>query len=99
VKFGIAGSYRNIRRFVHGLEQSRQFILLELLSLTPEGMEIKPGGALDVAATGMPASTSGDIALTLALTAYFRHERSETVAAPATARRTPQETAVQPARQ
>lgn len=68
VKFGVTGSYRNLRSFIQSLEQSRQFLLLQLLSLTPS----------DAGASGpSPAAAGSDeLTVTLALTAYFRSDSS-----------------------
>lgn len=72
VKFSIAGDYRKLRLFVHDLETSRQFLVLSLLSVSPEA---KAKGA------GRPGFSNGsagfsqnpdDITLDLELTAYYR---------------------------
>ncbi len=71
VKFGITGSYRNIRHFIHALEQSRQFLLLQLLSLNPGDAN------LSVPAQPVAEKTlagSGELTVTLTLTAYFRSD-------------------------
>ncbi|MGQ9898022.1 MAG: hypothetical protein ACUVR8_10770 [Acidobacteriota bacterium] len=73
VKFGITGNYRNIRRFIHDLEQSRQFLLLQLLSFTPGDGPASSGSAPDVMPGAPPAATD-QLTIMLSLTAYFRSE-------------------------
>lgn len=70
VKFGVTGSYRNLRRFIQSLEQSRQFLLLQLLSLTPGDA----GASGPAAAVGGGTAGPDELTVTLALTAYFRSD-------------------------
>ncbi|MCS7079818.1 MAG: hypothetical protein NZ585_07180 [Chloracidobacterium sp.] len=72
VKFGVTGPYRNIRRFVQALEQSRQFLILHLLSLAPGGTDA--ASAPTKPATGTMGTGSEELTVTLALTAYFRND-------------------------
>ncbi|OYT69834.1 MAG: hypothetical protein CFK52_12810 [Chloracidobacterium sp. CP2_5A] len=94
VRFGISGPYQNIRRFMQSLEQSRQFLLLQLMSLTPGEIEAKPGGGVGPAAE-RPATASGETAVTLALTAYFRNDPPATASGDASPARAPRRVAAQ----
>jgi len=92
VKFGITGNYRNIRRFIHALEQSRQFLLLQLLSFTP-GEGLSSSGSMPSGAVmgGNPA-TPGELTITLSMTAYFRSEPGAPLGSPVSAARQPRPT-------
>jgi hypothetical protein len=77
VAFGVVGSYQQLRQFIRGLEQSRQFVILNLLTVEPntDGAAAAPAAALG--AGGLPANPNAgvnpnDISVGLSLTAYFR---------------------------
>lgn len=71
VKFSIAGDYRKLRLFVHDLETSRQFLVLNLLTVSSEN---KSRGAVRAGFNNGATATFNpdDITLNLELTAYYR---------------------------
>lgn len=71
VKFSIAGDYRKLRLFVHDLETSRQFLVLNLLTVSPE-VKNKGQGRAGFNNGGSPTLNPDDITLDLELTAYYR---------------------------
>jgi hypothetical protein len=76
VKFGLTGSYRNLRRFIQALEQSRQFLLIQLLSFTPGSNESQASSKSPAFNIEQTPATSGELTVTLSLTAYFRSDSS-----------------------
>lgn len=72
VKFSVAGDYRKLRLFVHDLETSRQFLVLNLLSVSPETKTKGSGRAGFSNNTGSTSLNPDDITLDLELTAYYR---------------------------
>ena len=72
VKFSIAGDYRKLRLFVHDLETSRQFLVLSLLSVSPEGKSKTPGRPGFSAVPSTVSQNPDDITLDLEMTAYYR---------------------------
>ncbi len=97
VRFGISGQYRNIRRFVQSLEQSRQFLLLRLLSFLPSEGEARPGGMVAPETTELPTAAPGETTVTLALTAYFRPDPPALSSGYASPARGPRPVVAQPA--
>ncbi|QUV95935.1 hypothetical protein [Chloracidobacterium aggregatum] len=93
VKFGITGNYRNIRRFIHALEQSRQFLVLQLLSFTPGERPSPSGGMPSGAMMGGNPAAPDELTISLSLTAYFRSEPGVSLGGPVSAARQPQPTA------
>jgi len=93
VKLGITGNYRNIRRFIHALEQSRQFLLLQLLSFTPGERPSPSGGMPSGAVMGENPANPNELTIALSLTAYFRSEPGAPLGGPVSAARQPQPTA------
>jgi len=93
VKLGITGNYRNIRRFIHALEQSRQFLLLQLLSFTPGERPSPSGGMPSGAVMGENPANPNELTIALSLTAYFRSELGAPLGGPVSAARQPQPTA------
>jgi FtsZ-binding cell division protein ZapB len=93
VKLGITGNYRNIRRFIHALEQSRQFLLLQLLSFTPGERPLPSGGMPSGAVMGENPANPNELTIALSLTAYFRSEPGAPLGGPVSAARQPQPTA------
>ncbi len=93
VKLGITGNYRNIRRFIHALEQSRQFLLLQLLSFTPGERPSSSGGMPSGAMMGGNPATPAELTITLSMTAYFRSEPGAPLGGPVSAARHLQPTA------
>ncbi len=85
VKLGITGNYRNIRRFIHALEQSRQFLLLQLLSFTPGERPSSSGGMPSGAMMGGNPATPAELTITLSMTAYFRSEPGAPLGGPVSA--------------
>lgn len=72
VKFGITGGYRDIRRFIQALEQSRQFLLLQLVSFTPGDSPSQASTGESRLMTGEMSAAPDVLTITLSLTAYFR---------------------------
>lgn len=70
VKFAISGDYRQIRAFVHDLEESRQFLVLKLLTVTPE--KTGPAGRNGFSGQSAPVGSPDDITLSLEMTAFYR---------------------------
>lgn len=93
VKLGITGNYRNIRRFIHALEQSRQFLLLQLLSFTPGERPSPSGGMPSGAVMGENPANPNELTIALSMTAYFRSEPGAPLGGPVSAARQPQPTA------
>jgi hypothetical protein len=72
VKFSIAGDYRKVRLFVHDLETSRQFLVLNLLTVSPESKAKTPGRQGFSSNSTDIGQNPDDITLDLELTAYYR---------------------------